>query len=251
MSDHYKEIYNSKAQDYERLIEREDRAKNISPMLTSIKPHKNLTVVELGAGTGRLTRIMAPEVSLIVAFDQSAHMLSVASEKLHKKFNWALGIADNLKIPIKSGSADLVVAGWTLGHNTSWHAENWKEVIGSAVDEMERITADGGTTMIFETLGTGYMRPHFPTPELEKYYTYLQEERGFIRTWIRTDFEFESLEEAQELVGFFFGEDLAKTVKDEDPVTLPECTGIWWKHKPKADQDEGEETAVATEEKSE
>lgn len=239
MSDHFQDIYNNKAAQYERLIEREDRAKNISPMLTSIKPHKNLTVVELGAGTGRLTRIMVPEAKLLVAFDQSAHMLSVASEKLHKKFNWALGVADNQQLPIKSGAADLVVAGWSLGHNTGWHPDDWKERIKTTVDEMERITADGGTTMIFETLGTGYVRPHIPTPALEAYYTYLQEERGYIRTWIRTDFEFETVEEAEELLGFFFGDDLLKRFENKEELRLlPECTGIWWKHKPAPDQAE-------------
>jgi len=34
-----------------------------------------LDVVEFGAGTGRITRLLAPEVQSIRAFDASEHML--------------------------------------------------------------------------------------------------------------------------------------------------------------------------------
>jgi hypothetical protein len=37
------------------------------------------------------------------------------------------------------------------------------------------------------------------------------------------------MEEAVELAGFFFGEELADQVKEKGKVILPECTGVWWK----------------------
>ena len=77
MSD-YKRIYFSRAEEYERLVNREDHRGNLKPALAHIRPLSGLDVVELGAGTGRITRLLAPEVKCISAFDISPHMLAVA-----------------------------------------------------------------------------------------------------------------------------------------------------------------------------
>ena len=50
-----KEIYASRARDYERLVAREDYQGNILKALQDIRALAGLDVVELGAGTGRLT----------------------------------------------------------------------------------------------------------------------------------------------------------------------------------------------------
>ena len=73
----------------------------------------------------------------------------------------------------------------------------------------------------------GFERPQ-PPESLKEYYAYL-EEAGFSSTWIRTDYAFDSLAEAQQLAGFFFGDDMARQVVDNNWVILPECTGLWWK----------------------
>ena len=55
-----------------------------------ILPLDGIDVVELGAGTGRLTCLLAPLVQSIQAFDISPHMLEVASTKLEASglHNW-------------------------------------------------------------------------------------------------------------------------------------------------------------------
>ncbi|MDX1523773.1 MAG: class I SAM-dependent methyltransferase, partial [Anaerolineae bacterium] len=60
------------------------------------------------------------------------------------------------------------------------------------------------------------------------YYAFLEQSLGFAYTWIRTDFQFESLAEAERLNRFFFGDDLAEQVLKNEWVIVPECTGIWW-----------------------
>ena len=72
-----KEIYASRAPEYERLVAREDFAGNILKALQEIRVLAELDVVELGAGTGRLTCMLAPFVRSIRAFDASDHMLGV------------------------------------------------------------------------------------------------------------------------------------------------------------------------------
>jgi hypothetical protein len=93
---------------------------------------------------------------------------------------------------------------------------------------MKRVLRPGGTVIILETLGTGCESPHPPSDALAAYYALLEEEHGFSATWIRTDYRFASLSEAEDLTRFFFGDGLADRVAREGLVTLPECTGIWW-----------------------
>ena len=93
---------------------------------------------------------------------------------------------------------------------------------------MKRVLRPGGTVIIVETLGTGSEEPHPPTEALAAYYALLEREHGFSRIWIRTDYRFASLPEAEDLTRFFFDDDLADRVATEELVVLPECTGIWY-----------------------
>ncbi len=57
---------------------------------------------------------------------------------------------------------------------------------------------------------------------------FLEDDLGFRATWVRTDFKFVSLEEAADLLGFFFGAEFAEEVRRNHWIITPECTGIWW-----------------------
>ena len=92
---------------------------------------------------------------------------------------------------------------------------------------MKRVLTGDGTILLFESLGTGNEAP-MKLDHLKDYYPWL-DEAGFQSKWIRTDYKFESLAEAEELSRFFFGEELGDTVLKNNWVVLPECTGVWWK----------------------
>ena len=66
-----------------------------------------------------------------------------------------------------------------------------------------------------------------PTPELTEFFAWLEEEQGFKRAWIRTDYAFASVQEAVDLTGFFFGQAMAEAVAAANSPIVPECTGIW------------------------
>jgi len=65
-----------------------------------------------------------------------------------------------------------------------------------------------------------------PPENLVDYFSVL-EQQGFSSSWVRTDYRFESLEEAERVVSFFFGEAMLDEVVHDGSITLPECTGIW------------------------
>jgi len=224
-----KEVYQKHADQYERLIQREDYQGNILSAIESYCPLEGIDVVELGAGTGRLTRLLAPLAKSIKAFDASTHMLATAAKSLREMglTNWSIEVADHRQIPVEDASADLVISGWSFCYLAVWGGEAWKSALEDGLREIKRINRPGGMVIIIETLGTGHEKPT-PPEHLSAYFDWLTES-GFERGWMRTDYRFESLEEAVELSTFFFGEEMGKKVRDKNWQILPECTGIWWR----------------------
>jgi ubiquinone/menaquinone biosynthesis C-methylase UbiE len=227
----YAAIYETRADDYDRMVAREDHEGNILRAIESVFPLADADVVDFGAGTGRLTTLLAPQVRFISAFDTSAHMLDRARanlERLRGLDNWRLAVADHRSIPVPSRSADLAVAGWTVHSVSDDSAE-----LSAALAEMERILCPGGATIILETLGTGHTEP-LPPPGLIPFYDYLKD-HGFANKAFRTDYRFASVAEAEELTRFFFGDELADRIVREQMTTVPEGTGPWWRNlKPEA-----------------
>lgn len=225
----HEEIYRGHADQYQLLVSREDYQGNILRALNRIRPLAGLDVVELGAGTGRLTCLLASVVKTIQAFDIAQPMLDVAVARLQESGlrHWRVAVADHRHLPLSDHVADIAISGWSLCYTVVWHQATWWEELSRALAEMRRSLRPGGTIILLETLGTGYITPH-PPAALAAYYALL-EEQGFASTWIRTDYRFGSLAEAEALTRFFFGEALAERVINENLVVLPECTGIWWR----------------------
>ena len=223
------EIYKTEGDKYEALIAREDYQGNIMRALREITPLENQVVYDLGAGTGRLACMLAPHVSHVRAFDISEEMLRVCREKFSASglTNWQVDVADHRQLPVEDGSADLVVSGWSVAYLAEWNPESARTELGKWLGEMKRILRPNSYIVLFESLGTGNESP-IKLEHLKEYYPWL-DEVGFQHKWIRTDYQFKSLEEAEYLARFFFGDALGDKVKENNWVTLPECTGVWWK----------------------
>lgn len=227
----FHEIYARQAAAYQTMIAFEDYTGNLLPALQAVTPLAGRRVVEFGAGTGRLSVLLAPLARRIHAFDRSAHMLALAVPRLQATaaHNWLVGVAENTRLPVASGCADVAIEGWSFGHLTGWHPEDWPVRAGAVLAEMQRVLAPGGTAILLETLGTGHETPTPPTPALAAFYRMLEDEYGFAHTWLRTDYQFQSAAQGAAATRFFFGDALADWLLAEDRTILPECTGLWWR----------------------
>jgi ubiquinone/menaquinone biosynthesis C-methylase UbiE len=223
------EIYKTEGDKYEALIAREDYQGNILESLREITPLENRVVYDLGAGTGRLICLLAPLVKYVRAFDISEEMLRVCRQKLTASglTNWQVDVADHRQLPVVDQSADFVVSGWSVAYLAVWNPETWRAELEKWMDEMERILKPGGQIVLFESLGTGNELP-IKLEHLKDYYPWL-DEAGFQHKWVRTDYGFDSLDEAESLSRFFFGDELGDKVRENKWVILPECTGVWWR----------------------
>ncbi len=224
----YKDTYQNHPLRYDQLVRAEDADGALGRTLSSLAPLKGARVAEAGAGTGRLTEIaLMLEAEHVVATELEPTMLAVAKERLaNYSDRTEFVVADARDLPLPDASADVAMAGWVFGHFRGWMPNTWEREAGAAVDHLERVTRSGGVVVVIETLGTGTETP-MPAEELREYYAWLEGERGFSRTEIRTDYVFESCEEAAQVTGAFFGEEFGKLVRSAGSARVPECTGLW------------------------
>lgn len=218
----FEEIYAHHAREYDELINAEDCDHELEKVLRSFHAKR---VVDVGAGTGRIARALLAQGAHVIAVDKSAAMLEVARKHLAATSGrWEAHVADARELPIDDGVADLVTAGWVFGHFREWMPEGWRTEVARALDEMRRVAKAGAPVIVIETLGTGSTQPRPPTEGLAEYYRWLEQERGFTRREVRTDYQFASVQEAARVTGFFFGEEFGRSVASE---RVPECTGVW------------------------
>ncbi|MDJ0925295.1 MAG: class I SAM-dependent methyltransferase [Acidimicrobiia bacterium] len=221
---HFAEIYRAEARTYQRMVAAEDAHGELADRLSDLADRAT-TIVDIGAGTGRLSVQLCKAGNQVHGVDQAAGMLEVAGEELAGcTGTWTLTVADARQLPIEDDWADAAIAGWVYGHFTEWHPEGWRSELDRALAEMDRVTKPGGTMVVVDTLGTAVNRPGAPNEALGHYHRHL-EAFGFNRSVLRTDYRFSSAEESIELLDWFFG--LGDWARDHNSALVPEYTG-WW-----------------------
>ncbi len=225
-----RDIYNHYAREYDELVRAEDRDGALLGALAVEVEGKH--VLEVGAGTGRLTRIMLEGgASALFATERAPAMLDIAKEQINDR-RVRFAIADAHHLPVPEASFDLGIEGWVFGHFRYWMPEGWRDQIGAALAELSRAIKPGGRLIVIETLGTGHAKPS-PSPALAEVYAWLEDEQGFTRTELRTDYEFSSEQEAKRVLEFFFGQERFASMNREiiagDRCVVFECTGMWSK----------------------
>ncbi len=230
--DHFKHIYTSKAKEYHRMIAVEDVESNLQHALQTITDWNQKTVFDLGSGTGRFPIILHSLDLKFICID--LHMAMLRENKAQRDEiggDWPLVQADMRCVPLSANAADIVIAGWAIGHLRTWYANEWQQQMGNIIHEMLRTAKIGCPVIICETMSTGSLEPKPPVPELAEYYRWLEDEHGFLRQVVPTDYLFADVDQAVEYTQFFFGEELAEQIRRNKWARLPEWTGIWHKYK--------------------
>lgn len=222
----YRSVYQSNAEQYQQLVAAEDVDSNLGSALADLFDPANTSVVEIGAGTGRVTRILSAAGATVTATEPAPAMLAVAAKLGADDEKTTFCQAEAASLPFRDASFDAAVAGWVFAHQREWSPDSWRQVVAGFVAEAARLVKPGGPVVLIETLGTGHETPN-PPEDLVEYYRWLESELGFAKTAIRTDYQFASVAEAAEVTGGFFGPDFAVLVTKQGWSRVPECTGIW------------------------
>ena len=221
-------IYETRAREYDALISAEDVEGNLVRELERLAPFDGLTLADVGAGTGRVARLLGHRTAHVHLVERAAPMLDVARARLEEAgiTRATFHLADAREIPLTTGSVDVAVAGWVFGHFRLWMPDGWREEVSDAVAEMDRIVRPCGMVVIVETLGTGHERPRVH-PALDEYFDELETTHGFRRTWIRTDYAFDDVDSAATTCGAFFCGGMAEAIRERGWASVPECTAIF------------------------
>lgn len=229
MSD-LRSIYSDQATKYHELIACEDVEGNLLSTIDRLTPISGKKILDLGSGTGRIPLLFQSYKPQIVGVDLHLDMLREQNKQRKRvEGSWDVFQADMRRIPLKNNCFDIVTAGWSISSIRVWEEEDWDAQISMILEEVQRTIKSGGMIIVIETMTTGSKTPAPPTDALREYYSWLENKWGFSAEVIQTDYQFENLKQAEELIGFFFGEDLKNKVRENKWVRVPEWTGIWHK----------------------
>ncbi len=187
---------------YERLIAGE----RLNPAIAKWLPESCGRVVELGAGTGRLTLDIAPRCSSLTATEPAVPLLSVLRRNLaaagRSEVEVVRAFFDSLPIP--SSSCDLVISCSAFTPNAERDPE-------ACLNEMRRCCRPGGLIVIVWPNGLPWLDRH-----------------GFTRVEFDGPMavEFGTMVEALELTTIFYPHALDEVRRHDSPTVQYEMLGM-------------------------
>ena len=230
------ERYNHHGPAYHKFRLCQNLETTLLPVLEKIVDLSGKEVVEMGAGTGPITLCLLPNVAFVSAYDLRPHMVETARANLSAsgRTNWKVEVGDHRSLPHPDHSADLVIAGFTLGPMVAVEREgDWKGEIDKAIGEMRRVLRPNGTAVIIEGVWSGEepADDKITHPWFRVLVEYLEQAYGFQGVRYRSDCDFSPLQTKPEIIEMIFGEEGIQRLRDKDWIE-PVCDGMWWKTTP-------------------
>ncbi len=199
--ENWQTTYHSRTDVYERLSDCAEEGVVIERLLRSAR-FRQQVVLEIGCGSGKQTRQLAPLCARYVALDESAPMLEVAKKRCHSTPGLTFIQADAQNLPFVDQSFDIIFSGWCL--DGIWPPEAREK----AFSEAERVLAPTGHMWLATNHWTGEfmeMRGEAAVErELSNSRFVLEHGFEYVET-VESAFNFASLDEAKRVLGFILG----------------------------------------------
>jgi SAM-dependent methyltransferase len=207
MEDRWQIAYRDETAIYDALSRAEDAGDRVPSRLVELCDFAGREVVEVGPGTGRYTRVLAPLSRHWRALELSAAMLARGRARCEgtMQLRWVQGNAASA--PLADGCADLVFASWVFSGLES-------DAVRDRVDrEMMRLLRPGGTLWLVENaagdefIETVWGREAYGDGDITAH---------ICARWgyqpadvVETAFEFPDAVTAQQVLGFLLGDHAA------------------------------------------
>jgi hypothetical protein len=225
-----KEIYKKYAVNYDELVLAEDYKKNLNEFFNNEIIWDNKIIYEAGIGTGRVTSIYIDKVKYCYGFDRENHMLKKCANNLSNYlYKLNLEICENTDLSKIPETADVFIEGWSFMHSITENKNDYKSVFDDIYHRICELLKKDGKIILIESLGTNVIEPTIPNIVFENFYLLLENEYGFKKNVIKTDYQFPDFKEADRIMSFFFGDWISSDIMNNKKTIIPEFTGIWVK----------------------
>lgn len=174
-----------------------DREGKVVAFLDDVLPSGR--VLDVGAGDGFTAERLSRGDRVMVALEPDPGMVAASRGLI-----WASGVAQD--IPFHDASFEAAYSTWAFFLSGADAAG-----LAQGLAEVERVVVPGGAIVIIDNAGDDEFSALSDRPIADggSWWT----ERGFERHVLESAFRFDSLEEARELLGLYFGEDVGDRIE--------------------------------------
>ncbi len=232
-----KNVYELNPHTFNNFCSKEDYAGNLIKEISAFD-FNDKTVLDMGAGTGRFTKMVANAAKHVTCSDCSPKMIEYLKESLQDKgyYNKLSFIqCDHLALPALSKEKyDYIIAGYSIGAyftdkllTPEQKINLFKEIIRA----LKSMLNSNGKIIIIESLGiaeNGRTSQLFEFDHGLKLYYDLLKKYGFNIKEINTAFRFNTEDEAKKVIWSFWGaEGISKIENHYGKWYVNEMSGIW------------------------
>ena len=146
--DHIEKQFSSQASEYLTSTVHAS-GRDLQRLAVRLADYPDASVLDMGCGAGHASFVAAQNVSTVVAYDLSAHMLDVVAQAAEarqlKNITTRQGYVESL--PFADNAFDIVISRYSAHH---WHD------VGAALREVNRILKPGGRLIVMDVMSPGH-----------------------------------------------------------------------------------------------
>ena len=198
--------YRKEVNYYEEFSKSEDYPKKIEKFL--LQKIKGKIVLDLGCGSGKFLKSLAPSSKKYYGLDVSKPQLKIAKEKAKRMSNVKFFNSSAENIPLPDKSIDVVIATWVIS------AVNGFKRRGKILKEISRVLKENGRAYLVENDSKGEfekIRGHIKRTEYDNHWLIKKRFRRIKN--IKTYFKFPSFQTAVRIFDQIWGKRVSNQVK--------------------------------------